>query len=531
MKLSDTLLTSTQNLLARKWRTALNLLGVVVACTMLIMTFAGTRGVAFGIDNMIAALDGVSRFVIRPDWSNTTEPPPEVYEVVGQMSDARRERIKERLKQIWLAEFGEVKMMSPEVIDELAQIEHVKELVANFSLQCDITILDPQREDETPKLPGRATAILVLDDSVDRDIVAGRRLQPDDVDRVIVDEVFAYRMGYCSDDEIQDLIGKPLLLEFENGSLRDSSYYLLNLLGNNAGADISEKAQLLTAITELVSNLDQMPLTQQQKDQLRAAFGKLALQGRIQNDVGSSQDKSRRFLSKQLTVQGVIREARREGIENMLRLAQGHSTSEILVHPKWAEQIRSQLNRKRISRAIGTVDGIEHLEDVVQQIESRGYNVNSVASTIGRINKHINRILIGMSILAGMILLVAALTISNTLTISVMERTPEFGIMKAMGARDRDVLSMMLCEGAMTGVVGAIVATLASYALAGVIGYFVRDYVESQIRGDFSEKIFHFATLDILIAVAIGCVVCTLASIMPAFRAAKLDPIVAMRRK
>ena len=534
MNFTDTLLTATQNLLTRKWRTVLNLIGVVVACTMLIMTLAGTRGVADGIQSMISALDGVSRFVVRPGWNINNEPPPEAYQVEGEMSDARRERIQERLKNAWLSEFGEYDRLTRQIVDELAQIDHIVELIPNFNLGCEVNV-EGSSVQNLDGLPARTSSVSVADKSLERDIVAGRRLDHNDLDGVIVDEVFAYRLGFRSDKELDSMIGKTLTMHFENTGLRDDSFYFLRALGDSAGADFAEQAQLLTAIRALVDDIDNTKLTKEQKKKIRAAFKNFSstpngTRGTDQSDTSQASSKQR-FMTRKLVVRGVIREAKREGIENLLRLARGHSTSAILIHPGLADEISEELKRNRVSRAIGTASSIDHLEDVVTAIKAEGYEVSSVANTIGRINKHINRILIGLSVLAGIILLVAAMTISNTLTISVIERTPEFGVMKAMGARDHDILAMMLCEGAVTGIIGAAIATLVSLGLANVISYFVRDYVEGQIGSVFSADIFKFSVMDGLTALTIGCIVCTLASVLPAMRAARLDPIVAMRRK
>ena len=531
MKLSDTFLTSTQNLFARKWRTALNLLGVIVACTMLIMTLAGTRGVADGIHRMIEALDGASRFVVRPNWKTTNEPPPEAYEVKGDMPETRRMRMEERLKDDWLSKNGIVERMTPDVVDELASIDHVVELVPSFYLSCEFLLGGHGSEE---MLPGNATPVAVSDESIAQDIVVGNRLLPGDTDGAIIDELFAYMLGFSSDQELDELVGQKITMRFENTGLRDDSFQFLRAMGENAGGDMAEKAQLLVAVQKLVGDLDSTELTASQKEKIRKAFGQLSGNGKSAESRSVNENPAQsnaRFLSKELVIKGVIQESRREGIEGLLRLARGHSTSAILIHPQMASEIRTTLKRNRISRATGTADNIENLEAVVDEIVSRGFIVNSIAHMIGRINRHINRILIALSILAGIILLVAALTISNTLTISVIERTPEFGIMKAMGARDRDILSMMLCEGAMTGIIGAVIATFVSFGLASVIGYFVREYVESQIGDIFAGEIFRFTFWDVVLAGLIGCTVCTLASVLPALRAARLDPIVAMRRK
>jgi len=63
---------------------------------------------------------------------------------------------------------------------------------------------------------------------------------------------------------------------------------------------------------------------------------------------------------------------------------------------------------------------------------------------------------------AGIALFVAAIGITNTMIMSVVERTHEIGIMKSVGARDRHVLLTFLVEGAIVGVLGAAMAIIVS---------------------------------------------------------------------
>ena len=89
----------------------------------------------------------------------------------------------------------------------------------------------------------------------------------------------------------------------------------------------------------------------------------------------------------------------------------------------------------------------------------------------------------------------------------------------------------MLVEGAMIGVIGALIAAFVSFLLSFAIDFIVRNYIEEKIGVSFADDIFQFSARDVLFAFAIGFLVCTIASVIPAIRAARLDPVVAMRRK
>ena len=160
-----------------------------------------------------------------------------------------------------------------------------------------------------------------------------------------------------------------------------------------------------------------------------------------------------------------------------------------------------------------------------------GYRTRSSWVLIGRVDEEIGRARLVIGALSVLILLISAVGISNTMVVSVLERTREFGILKATGAQDRNILQLMLMEGALTGLAGAIVAITLSLGLARLIAVFVRKYISGRISQEFDASVFAFSSLDLFLVVALAVVVCTLASILPAWRAAKLDPVVAMRGK
>lgn len=99
------------------------------------------------------------------------------------------------------------------------------------------------------------------------------------------------------------------------------------------------------------------------------------------------------------------------------------------------------------------------LENIDHQIDQSGWIIYGIAAAI---------------------LITAAIGISNTLFMSIVERTPEFGIMKSIGARDSHILWLMIIEGAILGIVGAATAILLSLLL-GIAGQsLLKMYVESR---------------------------------------------------
>jgi len=111
---------------------------------------------------------------------------------------------------------------------------------------------------------------------------------------------------------------------------------------------------------------------------------------------------------------------------------------------------------------------------------------------------------------------VAGVGIINTMMVSVMERTREIGTMKAIGAKSREVLMIFLSEAMLTGLVGGVIGVIFGIFLSQVIGNFINLRASSSLG--LSLLVVSFAILTSMIS-----------GIYPAWRAAKLSPVEALR--
>ncbi|MCX6660817.1 MAG: FtsX-like permease family protein [Candidatus Bathyarchaeota archaeon] len=139
-----------------------------------------------------------------------------------------------------------------------------------------------------------------------------------------------------------------------------------------------------------------------------------------------------------------------------------------------------------------------------------------------------------------MTLVVAAVGITNTMFVSVMERTREIGILKAIGYRPKQIMSLFLSEAALTGVVGAILGTLMGIALSFLLGGGMASSFSFRPPGMggrpgssattsgtsyspvFSTQLFAFSLL-FPIALAV------LAGLYPAWRASRMNAVTALK--
>ena len=134
------------------------------------------------------------------------------------------------------------------------------------------------------------------------------------------------------------------------------------------------------------------------------------------------------------------------------------------------------------------------------------------------------------------IVLVAAFSITNTLITSVYQKTREIGLLKALGCSDGVIRRIFIFQGLLVGVIGSAVGT----ALGILVICFRQNILDfaSRISGRelFPKKFYFFSELpahivpgDVAVIIGASIILCTLGALLPAWRAAKLDPAEALR--
>lgn len=131
-----------------------------------------------------------------------------------------------------------------------------------------------------------------------------------------------------------------------------------------------------------------------------------------------------------------------------------------------------------------------------------------------------------LTAIAAVSLIVGAVGIANTMFTSVLEKTKEIGIMKAIGARNNDIMRIFLLNAALIGLVGGILGIILGTILSGLIPTLLNSGVPMAGRGGLSTLV----TLNsILLALAVSIGIGILAGTLPAYQASKLKPVDALR--
>jgi lipoprotein-releasing system permease protein len=170
------------------------------------------------------------------------------------------------------------------------------------------------------------------------------------------------------------------------------------------------------------------------------------------------------------------------------------------------------------------VDDAYAAQVIADSIEaSTGNKVDSWIETNAFFSAAVNTQQISFGIIEGFVGLSVAFGIASVMVVSVIQRSKEIGILRAMGTSQNQVLTIFLLQGAVLAFFGSLAGSI-----LGGLGFVA---FHSLVRQADGTEIFPFILQPLLFVIAILLAIVTgvIAAAMPAFRAAKLDPVVAMR--
>jgi putative ABC transport system permease protein len=171
--------------------------------------------------------------------------------------------------------------------------------------------------------------------------------------------------------------------------------------------------------------------------------------------------------------------------------------------------------------------------DIASKINDMGFMANTSQEYIQSVNSFFVVLQVIFGGVGGVALLVAAIGIANTMTMSILERTREIGLMKAIGATNQDVLSIFLGEAAGIGFVGGIGGILLGLLVGELINIFGSVYLAGQSTsmygGGGSGISVSTPPWLILFALMFSTLIGLISGLYPALRAASLVPVKALK--
>ena len=167
---------------------------------------------------------------------------------------------------------------------------------------------------------------------------------------------------------------------------------------------------------------------------------------------------------------------------------------------------------------------VQTVEDAIKKM---GFNTFSIVDATRSLRQFFAVLDLFLGIFGSLALAVASIGIINTLVMAILERRREIGIMKAIGASDGDVKGLFFAEAGVMGVFGGVVGVALGWTIGRVINFGTNVYLKRQHFPP--EQIWFVPWWLVIGAIAFAIVVSLLSGLYPASRAARLDPVQALR--
>ncbi len=219
----------------------------------------------------------------------------------------------------------------------------------------------------------------------------------------------------------------------------------------------------------------------------------------------------------------------------------GSSDNRIFMSNKDAREVLSEtldLENNEFSSIKVKINDVNFADETVEKIETalmnvrhvrenkKDFTVTSPTALQERFSEVTGAITLFLAAIAAVSLIVGAVGVSNTMFTAVLEKTKEIGVMKAIGAKNRDVLLIFLLNAGMLGLVGGIIGIV----LGSFISYILPTLGVSIGFGPGGGGLNTVLNINLLIfALVFSMVIGMISGIIPAYRASKLRPVDALR--
>jgi putative ABC transport system permease protein len=454
----------------QKVRTLLTTLGVVGGSFVLVFSLSVGQGVQETILREGRRFGDLRMMEVNPGAPapDADDGPP----VEGKMGADRSARIRAVLRQRrgWERRPVPSVKLTRDRLRDLEGIDHVRTVVLSGVAYGRAVLGD--KNENTPV--GTAAA----DDEHFRNrVTAGDYFSAADAPEALLSEFLLYRLGVRDDADLGRVIGRKVRLEFRTAGKEPNPLLAFFNLGDFTAAD---------------------------KDVVAGEY----------------------------TIRGAFRGGAEEGARGPWNWRR--QQIEVLLPPGAAEELFGRLpatGEYGFDGALVEVDDIDHVKEVGEKVKAMGLQSDALLDHIEREQFTYLLIFATMTLVALVALVVAALGITNTMLMGVLERTREIGVMKAVGAREGHIQLVFLVEGALVGLAGGLLGLLLAWAASHPADAWMRSLLAQHTTILLKESVFTFPWWLTLGGPAFAGLATTLAAVYPARRASKINPVAALRHE
>lgn len=181
---------------------------------------------------------------------------------------------------------------------------------------------------------------------------------------------------------------------------------------------------------------------------------------------------------------------------------------------------------ERVQVRVVDSDALAPMQDLILQ---KGFTVTALSKTVDQANKIFKGIQAVLAVFGGIALTVSAIGMFNTMTVTLLERTAEIGVMRTIGASSRDIVILFVAEAVIVGLLGGLVGI----AIGVGVGWFFNGLlsVAASKFGGESVSLFRYPFMFLVFITAFSGIVGFITGLFPARRAAKINPLDAIRYK
>jgi len=244
-------------------------------------------------------------------------------------------------------------------------------------------------------------------------------------------------------------------------------------------------------------------------------------------------------LNRQITIEGKIFKV----VGIFVESGGGGNDNSVIIPIEAARDVLSDVGSSEFDSITVKVDDINQMNQTIANIENklmmsrgilkatdRDFSISSVLELQRTIASTLNTMSIFLAAIAAISLIVGGIGISNTMFTSVLEKTREIGIMKAIGAKNRDILAIFLFSSGMIGFIGGLGGVILGSVASGYISLLTSGASAGGPGG--IARIFGATSITpglLIFAFSFSIIIGVIAGAIPAYRASRLKPVDALR--